>query len=56
MAKNKRTVWDELVELGRHILDKLDDALIPKQRKPARVPIPVRNNPQQPPHNPYEQD
>lgn len=59
MAKNKRSVWDELVELGRRILAKLDDALIPKPsqpRKPARVPVPVRNNPRQLPPNPYEQD
>lgn len=57
MTNNKRNVWDELVELGRRILGKLDDLLIPeKPRKPARVPIPVRNNPRQAPRNPYDQD
>ena len=48
MAKNKRNVWDELIELGRRILNKLDEVLIPQPsqpRKPARVPVPVRNNP-----------
>jgi len=57
VANNKHDVWDELVELGRRILNKLDDLLIPeKPRKPARVPVPVRNNPHQVPPNPYEQD
>lgn len=59
MAKNKREVWDELVKRGRHILDKLDDALTPRPSQPrklARVPIPVRSNPPQLPRNPYEQD
>jgi hypothetical protein len=54
VAKNKPNVLDELVELGRRILDKLDDLIIPesfKPRKPARVPVPVRNNPRSP-HKP----
>ena len=59
MAKNNRSVWDELVELGRRIIDALDDIIIPEPkqpRKPARVPVPVRNNPRQPERNPYDQD
>lgn len=57
MAKNKRNVWDELIELGRRILNKLDEVLIPQPsepRKPARVPVPVRNNPRQSPRHPYD--
>ncbi len=45
MAKHKRNVWDELLELGRRILKELDDFLDPKAqqpRKPARVPVPVK--------------
>ncbi|GEM_PF-731619 len=59
MAKNKRSVWEELVEVGRQILDDIDELLDPKpkqSRKPARVPIPVRNNPHRQPRQPYEQD
>jgi len=57
VAKEKHNVWDELVELGRRIINEIDEALIPKTpRKPARVPIPVRNKPHRPQRNPYEQD
>lgn len=59
MAKNKRNVWDELVELGRQILEDLDELLDPnpkQARKPARVPVPVRNNPRRQPRDPYDQD
>jgi len=59
VAKNKRNVWDELVEVGRQILDDIDELLDPKPkqpRKPARVPVPVRNNPRRDPRHPYEQD
>ncbi len=59
MAKNKRNVWDELVEVGREILDNIEVLLnpkSPKNRKPARVPVPVRNNPRRQRPNPYEQD
>lgn len=51
MAKHKRNVWDELLEVGRRILKELDEFLDPKPqqtRKPARVPIPLRNNPRKP--------
>ncbi len=51
MAKHKRSVWDELLEVGRRILKELDEFLDPKPqrtRKPARVPIPLRNNPRKP--------
>lgn len=55
MAKTKRNIWDELAEIGRRIVNEIDDILIPKpKRKPARVPVPVRNNPH--PRNPYDQD
>ena len=48
-AKKQRTIWDDLVELGREVLDKLDEGLNPdKRRKPVRVPVPVpaRRHPQ----------
>ncbi len=57
MTKNKHNVWDELIELGRRILNKLDEVLIPQPnepRKPARVPVPVRNNPRQSPPQSYD--
>ena len=44
MAKHKRNVWDELLEVGRRILKEIDDFLDPKARqprKPARVPVPA---------------
>ena len=44
MAKHKRNVWDELLEVGRRVLREIDDFLDPKARqprKPARVPVPV---------------
>lgn len=51
MAKHKRSVWEELVEMGRRILKEIDDMLDPRARqpqKPAPVPVPTgkrrRNN------------
>jgi len=46
VTKHERTIWDDLVELGREIVDKIDEALNPekKRRKPARVPVPVHND------------
>ena len=44
MAKQKRNVWEELLEVGRRILKELDDFFDPKARqprKPARVPVPA---------------
>ncbi len=44
MAKQKRNLWDELLEMGRRILKEIDDLLDPKAReprKPAPVPVPV---------------
>ena len=44
MAKHKRNIWDELLEMGRRIVKELDDIFEPKAqepRKPARVPVPV---------------
>ena len=45
MAKHKRNVWDELVEVGRRIMNEIDDFMDPKAQRPripARVPAPVR--------------
>ncbi len=44
VAKHKRKVWDELLELGRRMLRELDDLLDPKAqspREPVRVPVPA---------------
>ena len=54
MAKHKRKVWDELLEVGRRILKELDDFLDPRaqqRQKPARVPVPVGKR-----RNRYEKD
>ena len=51
MAKHKRNVWDELLEVGRRMLKEIDDFLDPKAgqtRKPARVPVPAGKG-----RNPY---
>jgi len=41
----ERTLWDDIVELGRDLIENIDGLLNPdKQRKPAPVPVPVRNN------------
>jgi hypothetical protein len=45
VAKHKRSVWDELLEMGRRILKEIDDLLDPRARQPqepAPVPVPVR--------------
>ncbi len=45
MARHKRSVWEEMLEVGRRILKELDDFLDPtaqQPRKPARVPVPVQ--------------
>ena len=42
MAKHKRNVWDELLEVGRRIMKELDDFFDPKARQPRKpVPVPV---------------
>ncbi|MDE2750137.1 MAG: hypothetical protein OXI34_14360 [Chloroflexota bacterium] len=44
MAKHRRSVWEELLEMGRRIVKELDDLLdmgARQPRKPARVPVPV---------------
>ena len=44
VAKQKRNVWEDLLEVGRRILKELDDLLdqqAPQSRKPVRVPVPV---------------
>lgn len=50
MAKTKRTIWDELMDIGKEIIDKIEETLNPRRRKPARVPvpIPVRNGGRRP--------
>jgi hypothetical protein len=55
MAKAKRTIWDELVEIGKEIMDKVDEMMNPQKKKPVRVPvpIPVRGNGRRP--NNYDQ-
>ena len=46
MTTQKRTIWDELIEIGRDIADSLDKVMNPHRRdpEPVRVPAPVRNN------------
>jgi hypothetical protein len=41
MAKTKRTIWDELMDIGKDIIDKIEETLNPRRRKPARVPVPI---------------
>jgi len=55
VTTHKRSIWDDLVELGRDIADKIDEALNPhkKERKPVRVPVPIPlRNPNHPQNNP----
>ncbi len=45
VAKHKRNVWEELLELGRRIVKEVDDLFdmgARQPRKPARVPVPAR--------------
>lgn len=54
MAKRKRTLWDDLLDIGRDLRDRVDELLQQddKRRKPARVPVPIPVN--QPRRDPYE--
>ncbi len=47
MSNHKRTIWDDLAEVGREIAEQIGEILNPdqKRRKPARVPVPVHKNP-----------
>jgi len=48
VAKHKRNIWEELLELGRRVLKEIDDLLdprAPQPRKPARVPVPAGKRP-----------
>jgi hypothetical protein len=55
VAKQKRSLWDEAASGVRQIIEEIDRLLHPeKQRKMARVPVPVRVRPERPPYNPYE--
>lgn len=50
MSKSHRNVWNDIVELGREIIENIDDVLNPdKRRKQVPVPIPIRRN--YPPEN-----
>ena len=56
MTKKQPTIWDDLIELGREVLEKLDEALNPeKKRKPARVavPVPINGSPQRQDEEPF---
>ena len=46
MTQRKPSVWDDLAEIGREIIEKVDELLNPqkKRRELARVPVPVRGN------------
>lgn len=46
MTQHNRSIWDDLVEVGRDVLDKIDRLLNPDRddRELARVPVPVRGN------------
>jgi hypothetical protein len=59
MNEHGRTLWDDLVEIGREVADRLNELLDPdyKHREPARVPVPVYDNPPQVDRddNPYNQ-
>jgi hypothetical protein len=53
VAKQKQSLWDEVANGVRQILEEMDRLLHPeKRRKTARVPVPVRVRPPYP--NPYE--
>lgn len=45
MAQKKRNLLDDLIDVGRELLDELDKLFHPDRRQPARVPVPVRNHP-----------
>lgn len=52
VTKKEQTIWDDLLELGREILQKIDELFQPdKKRIPARVPVPIRELPQQDPYS-----
>ena len=43
MNEHGRTLWDDLVEIGREVIERLGELLNPdyQHREPARVPVPV---------------
>ena len=48
MAKTKRSVWEELLEIGRRFVKEVDDLLAAgarQPREPARVPVPTKDRP-----------
>lgn len=50
MSRQDRNIWDDLVEVGREVYDRIEETLYPdrKRRKLARVPVPVQPNRRQP--------
>lgn len=56
VSKYKRSIWDDLAELGREINDRMTEALTGKKRRqPVPVPIPVRKPTPNPYPHPYEE-
>ncbi|MCS6835482.1 MAG: hypothetical protein NZ750_05630 [Anaerolineae bacterium] len=57
MSKYKRSIWDDLAEVGKQLTDKIDEALNPHKKKakraPVPVPVPVRNDDKR--RDPYHQ-
>jgi hypothetical protein len=56
VSHHKRTFWDELAEVGKQLVDKLDEALNPHKKKlkraPVPIPVPVNNDKRR---RPYQQ-
>lgn len=51
--KQKRSLLDDVIDFGRELLGRIDEALTPPQeREPVRIPIPVREDMPTPPQNP----
>lgn len=47
MSKQERNILDDLAEIGRELIQQIDEALNPeKKRKPARVPVPIPVHPE----------
>ena len=55
MANKQRNVLDEVAARLRGLLDELERLIQPQPQKPARVPVPVRPNPERrpPASDPY---
>jgi hypothetical protein len=57
VSRYKRSIWDDLAEVGKQLIDKIDETLNPHKKKikraPVPVPVPVRNDDKR--RNPYQQ-